>query len=72
MDSKIGFEMRLIVVDANTWATCEFHGSNDNGFGDILWTDELLIYQMAAPAPCPLQVYLDDVWGTSADWLNFF
>ena len=27
---------------------------------------------MAAPAPCPLHVYLGDVWGTSADWLNFF
>ena len=27
---------------------------------------------MAAPAPCPLHVYPDDVWGTSADWLNGF
>ena len=27
---------------------------------------------MAAPAPWPLLVYLGDVWGTSADWLNCF
>ena len=70
MDSKIGFEMRLIVVDVYTWKLCEFHGSNDNGFGDNWWTYTLLIYQMAAPAPCPLHVYLGDVWGTSADWPN--
>ena len=27
---------------------------------------------MTAPAPCPFHVYLGDVWGTSADWLNCF
>ena len=39
MDSKIGFEMSLIVVEAITWTTCEFCDSNGNGFGDIWWTD---------------------------------
>ena len=34
MDSKIGFEINLIVVEVD-----EFHGSNGNGFGDIWWTD---------------------------------
>ena len=42
MDSKIGFEMNLIVVE--TWTVCEFHGSNDNGFGDIWWTDNPIYF----------------------------
>ena len=23
---------------------CEFHDSNDNGFGDIWWTDKLIYF----------------------------
>ena len=41
MDSKIGFQMRLFDrCRGNTWTMCEFHGSNDNGLGDIWWTDK--------------------------------
>ena len=32
VDSKIGVEMRLIVVEGNTWTMCEFHESTYNGF----------------------------------------
>ena len=45
MDSKIGFEMSLFVVEAfkNTWTMCEFHDSNGNGLGDIWWTDKFIL-----------------------------
>ena len=26
------------------WTVCEFHGSNDNGFGDIWCTDKLFYF----------------------------
>ena len=46
MDSKIGFEMNLIVVEVRVsrWTVCEFHGSNGNGFGDIWWTDNPIYF----------------------------
>ena len=45
MDSKIGFEMNLIVVEAiRTWTVCEFHGSNGKGFGYIWWTDNPIYF----------------------------
>ena len=46
MDSKIGFEMNVIVVEGrgNTWTVCEFHGSNGNGFWDIWWTDNPIYF----------------------------
>ena len=43
MDSKIGFEMNLIVVEA-MWTVCEYHGPNGNGFGDIWWTDNPIYF----------------------------
>ena len=42
-DSKIGFEMSLIVVET-MWTMCEFHDSNGNGFRDIWWTDKLTYF----------------------------
>ena len=42
MDSKIGFEMSLMVVPAIRGTMCEFHDSNGNGFEDIWWTDKLI------------------------------
>ena len=42
MDSKIGFEMSLFVVEA----ICEFHDSNGNGLGDMLWTDKLIYFSI--------------------------
>ena len=47
LDSKICFEMSLIVVEAIImWTVCEFHrhGYNGNGFGDIWWTDKLFYF----------------------------
>ena len=44
MDSKIGFEMNLIVVEAIRGRCAEFHGSNCNGVGDILWTDKPIYF----------------------------
>ena len=46
MDSKIGFEMSLIVVVAirGRWTMCEFHESTCNGFGDIWWTDNPIYF----------------------------
>ena len=45
MDSKIGFEINLIVVEAiRGRSVCEFHGSNGNGFGDIWWTDNPIYF----------------------------
>ena len=41
MDSKIAFEIGLIVVKAIR-GRCEFRDSNGNGFGDIWWTDKLI------------------------------
>ena len=41
MDSKIGFEMNLIVVEA---VRGRFLGSNGNGFGDIWWTDNPIYF----------------------------
>ena len=35
MDSKIGFEMSLIVVEAMRGRFVEFHDCNGNGFRDI-------------------------------------
>ena len=42
MDSNIGFEMSLIVVEAIR----EFHDSKGNGFGDIWWTDKLIYFSI--------------------------
>ena len=44
MDSKNGFEMNLIVVEAIRGRVYEFHGSNANGFGDIWWTDNPIYF----------------------------
>ena len=45
MDSKIGFEMKLIVVEAILCGRCaSFMVLNGNGFGDIWWTDNLIYF----------------------------
>ena len=54
MDSKIGFEMSFIVVEATYVDDGEFHDTNGNGFGDIWWTDKLIYfssmpYRLAKP-----------------------
>ena len=40
MDSKIGFEISLI-VSSQYVDDVRVHGSNGNGFGDMWWTDKL-------------------------------
>ena len=44
MDSKIGFGMSLIFVEAIMWTMCEFPDSKVNGFGVIWWTDKLFYF----------------------------
>ena len=44
MDSKIGFEMSLIVVEAIRGRCASFMVLNGNGFGDIWWTDKLFYF----------------------------
>ena len=41
-DSKIGFEMNLIVVEAIRGQCASFMILNGNGLGDIWWTDKLI------------------------------
>ena len=43
MDSKIGFEMSLIVVEA-IHGRCASFMTNGNGFGDIWWTDKFIYF----------------------------
>ena len=44
MDSKIGFEMNLIVVEAIRGRGASFTCSNGNGFGDIWWRDNPIYF----------------------------
>ena len=44
MDSNIGIEMSLIVVEAIRGRLCEFRESTCNGFGDIWWTDNPIYF----------------------------
>ena len=46
IDSKIGFEMSLIVVEAILCGRCDFHDSNSNGFRDIWWTVKLIYFSI--------------------------
>ena len=43
-DSNICFLNVFDRCRGNTWSTCEFHGSNGNGFGDIWWAYKLFYF----------------------------